>query len=241
MAETIPITRLTIKDAETGTETPVDVKTCARAVVCDENKTVQDHVAALAAHLADKTNPHGVTAAQVGADPSGSAAAVQENLTDHENDKENPHKVTKAQVGLGNVDNTKDLDKPVSTAQQAAIKVVQDALDSHKEDKTNPHGVTAAQVGAATTQGWTSVAVGTNWTADSTNGGHTQTIAVSGILATDNPIFDVVLGADVAANELYLEAYALVTRLTTSAGNITLWANGDAPTTAFTIQLKVVR
>jgi len=33
----------------------------------------------------------------------------------------NPHNTTKAQVGLGNVDNTADIDKPVSTAQAAAI------------------------------------------------------------------------------------------------------------------------
>ncbi len=33
----------------------------------------------------------------------------------------NPHGVTKAQVGLGNADNTSDADKPVSTAQQAAL------------------------------------------------------------------------------------------------------------------------
>ena len=33
----------------------------------------------------------------------------------------NPHKVTKQQVGLGNADNTSDIDKPVSKAQQKAI------------------------------------------------------------------------------------------------------------------------
>lgn len=33
----------------------------------------------------------------------------------------NPHSVTKAQVGLGNVDNTSDLNKPISTAIQAAL------------------------------------------------------------------------------------------------------------------------
>ncbi|MBQ2485549.1 MAG: hypothetical protein II518_00615, partial [Candidatus Methanomethylophilus sp.] len=42
-------------------------------------------------------------------------------ISDHENDKENPHEVTKEQLGLGNVDNTSDLDKPVSTAVQAAL------------------------------------------------------------------------------------------------------------------------
>ena len=43
------------------------------------------------------------------------------DLTGHKADKANPHGVTKAQVGLGNADNTSDIDKPVSTAQQAAL------------------------------------------------------------------------------------------------------------------------
>lgn len=35
----------------------------------------------------------------------------------------NPHSVTKAQVGLGNVDNTSDVNKPISTAIQAALNL----------------------------------------------------------------------------------------------------------------------
>lgn len=46
---------------------------------------------------------------------------VQSNLDTHIADLGNPHGVTQAQVGLGNVDNTSDLDKPVSTATQAAL------------------------------------------------------------------------------------------------------------------------
>jgi len=42
-------------------------------------------------------------------------------LLEHEADTANPHAVTKAQVGLGNVDNTADADKPVSTATQTAL------------------------------------------------------------------------------------------------------------------------
>ncbi len=41
-------------------------------------------------------------------------------LNEHLDDKSNPHEVTKAQVGLGNVDNTADIDKPISTAQKEA-------------------------------------------------------------------------------------------------------------------------
>lgn len=69
------------------------------------------------------------------------------NINDHKNNKTNPHNVTKSQVGLGNVDNTSDADKPVSTAQAAAIEVAKDDITAHKNNKSNPHAVTAAQVG----------------------------------------------------------------------------------------------
>lgn len=42
-------------------------------------------------------------------------------LTNHTGDISNPHSVTKEQVGLGNVDNTSDLDKPISNATQTAL------------------------------------------------------------------------------------------------------------------------
>jgi hypothetical protein len=43
------------------------------------------------------------------------------NLLNHLGLTNNPHSVTKTQVGLGNVDNTSDVNKPVSTAQQTAL------------------------------------------------------------------------------------------------------------------------
>ena len=46
---------------------------------------------------------------------------VNSALQAHIADKANPHKVTKAQVGLDKVDNTSDLDKPVSNATRSAI------------------------------------------------------------------------------------------------------------------------
>lgn len=39
----------------------------------------------------------------------------------HVTNKQNPHEVTKEQIGLENVDNTSDLDKPISTAVQTAL------------------------------------------------------------------------------------------------------------------------
>ena len=42
-------------------------------------------------------------------------------LTAHTSNKANPHNVTKSQIGLGNVDNTSDLNKPISTATQTEL------------------------------------------------------------------------------------------------------------------------
>ena len=56
--------------------------------------------------------------------------ATQESLSSHTGNRNNPHAVTKEQVGLGNVDNTSDADKPVSTAVQAALDGKQDTLVS---------------------------------------------------------------------------------------------------------------
>lgn len=44
------------------------------------------------------------------------------SLNSHMGNKSNPHNVTKAQIGLSNVDNTSDLNKPVSTAVDNALK-----------------------------------------------------------------------------------------------------------------------
>lgn len=47
--------------------------------------------------------------------------ALDRLLSDHKDDISNPHQVTAAQVGLGNVDNTSDTNKPLSTAQKQYV------------------------------------------------------------------------------------------------------------------------
>jgi hypothetical protein len=83
---------------------------------------------------------------------------VNAKVDSHIANKSNPHTVTKAQVGLGNVNNTSDADKPVSTAQAAAIAnakaagtTAQTNLTTHIQNKSNPHGVTRDQLGLGTT------------------------------------------------------------------------------------------
>ena len=82
--------------------------------------------------------------------------------------------------------------------------------------------------------------IGANWVAAET-GEYTQTVVVNGILATDNPIVDVVL--DTAKNTALsqLEAWSLISKIETSNGSITVTCLEEAPTTAILIQIKVVR
>ena len=57
--------------------------------------------------------------------------AVKKTAEEHIASKINPHSVTKAQVGLGNVDNTSDNEKPVSTLQAEAIaEAKRDCMDA---------------------------------------------------------------------------------------------------------------
>lgn len=83
---------------------------------------------------------------------------VNEKVDLHIANKSNPHGITKAQVGLGNVNNTSDADKPVSTAQATAIADAKAAgtnaqtnLTTHMQNMSNPHGVTRDQLGLGTT------------------------------------------------------------------------------------------
>lgn len=72
-------------------------------------------------------NPHNVTAEDVGA-PS-------KPLFDfHVNEAVNPHNITKETLGLENVDNTADLDKPMSNETKAAIDAINELLDHMTDD-----------------------------------------------------------------------------------------------------------
>ena len=109
-------------------------------------------------HKNNKTNPHTIdytkaeTLEEISSQETlsttfGKLSKAVADLIEHKGNTSNPHSVTKAQVGLGNCDNTSDINKPISTAQQTAINTVQSNLDAHKNNKTNPHEVTKAQVG----------------------------------------------------------------------------------------------
>lgn len=89
--------------------------------------------------------------------------------------------------------------------------------------------------GFAKTETFTAT-VGTSWTA--ATGYVTQTIAVQGILAADNPMIDLV--TTTAGFEAEQEAWSKIFKVTTAANAITLYAS-EATETAINLQLKVVR
>lgn len=87
-------------------------------------------------HLTDYNNPHGVTVEQIG-------AVTEESFKFHVENYNNPHLVTKEQIGLSEVNNTSDMNKPISTA-------VQEKLTEINKQLTTIHGEIANSVVDAT-------------------------------------------------------------------------------------------
>lgn len=65
------------------------------------------------------------------------------NVKEHLASKQNPHSVTKAQIGLENVDNTSDLNKPISTAVQTALDAKADKTEVVENDNALKLAITA--------------------------------------------------------------------------------------------------
>jgi len=110
-----------LSDANDYTDSAVaGVDTGVMSVVAGNNVTVDNTdpanpvINAADAPAAPVTSVNGRTGAVTG-------LAEQSSLTAHVNDTDNPHEVTASQVGLGNVNNTSDADKPISTATQTAL------------------------------------------------------------------------------------------------------------------------
>lgn len=106
-------------------------------------------------HIIDYSNPHKVTAEQIGLGKVDNTSdldkpvsvAVQDALNKvdlelakktnesdfqtHILNNSNPHNVTKEQIGLGNVDNTSDIEKPISNATQIALDKKSDLWHTH--------------------------------------------------------------------------------------------------------------
>ena len=110
---------------------------------------------ALTDHKNDKSNPHEVTAQQIGAvtqeelqEALGSIVIPEggdpEALNEHIADKNNPHNVTCKQIGAAS---EQDYNITVQEIRDD-IQANWDMMYAHEEDTNNPHGVTCEQIGA---------------------------------------------------------------------------------------------
>ena len=148
-----------IRDILAATKTTAGVMTAA------DKTNLDNTVQGLANEITNRTNAINALRTELKtyvddliADTGSDVTALETKVNNHIANKSNPHTVTKAQVGLGNVNNTSDANKPVSTAQAAAIAdakaagtAAQTSINSHAGRKDNPHTVTRAQLGLATT------------------------------------------------------------------------------------------
>lgn len=148
-----------IRDILAATKTTAGVMTAA------DKTNLDNTVQGLANEITNRTNAINALRTELKtyvddliADTGSDVTALETKVNNHIANKSNPHTVTKTQVRLGNVNNTSDADKPVSTAQATAIAdakaagtTAQTSINSHAGRKDNPHTVTRAQLGLATT------------------------------------------------------------------------------------------
>lgn len=148
-----------IRDILAATKTTAGVMTAA------DKTNLDNTVQGLANEITNRTNAINALRTELKtyvddliADTGSDVTALETKVNNHIANKSNPHTVTKTQVGLGNVNNTSDADKPISTAQATAIAdakaagtTAQTSINSHAGRKDNPHTVTRAQLGLATT------------------------------------------------------------------------------------------
>ena len=144
---------------------PAATKTTAGVMTAADKTNLDNTVQGLANEITNRTNAINALRTELKtyvddliADTGSDVTALETKVNNHIANKSNPHEVTKTQVGLGNVNNTSDANKPVSTAQATAIAdakaagtAAQTFINSHAGRKDNPHVVTRAQLSLATT------------------------------------------------------------------------------------------
>ena len=153
------------KGTDVDVNIPAATKTAAGVMTASDKTNLDNTVQGLANEITNRTNAINALRTELKtyvddliADTGSDVTALETKVNNHIANKSNPHGVTKSQVGLGNASNTSDANKPVSTAQAAAIAdakaagtAAQTSINNHAGRKDNPHTVTRAQLGLATT------------------------------------------------------------------------------------------
>lgn len=211
---------------------------------------------ATSAHIANTNNPHGVTAAQVGALPL-SGGTLTGNLdiaktiasvvlrTGDSSNRLSGRLMKNANVE-GTVDDGLYLTDYGADGSEATLKIQggqqrlriklggTDYAVYHEGSKPTP-----ADIGAAVKYRYTATIPTGTWT-EVSGGGYYKDVTVSGITAAMTPCVGVVQTSDVVASELMVEEFANnIRRIETMAGKIRVYTrtDGAAPSVNIPIQL----
>lgn len=135
-----PIVRIEIIDKETGARTPVNVSTCAIAVLCSQGIPMETHLANLYGHAQDggihltaeqKANMETTAGSQEKADKAKNEAIATASL------------LVEGAVS----ESAQDFKKQINSMRIATYSRIDTEVDKHANDNSNPHNVTADQVG----------------------------------------------------------------------------------------------
>lgn len=140
-------------------------------------------------------------------------AALQDEINDHKD--ENATEAKKGHVELATT-------TEATTGTDTERAVTAAGVKAHMDNRVKTFSVT----------------LDTTWSGSSAP--FSKTVTVSGILATDTPIVDVVMSGTYATDQDRQKAWSKIYRIVTANNQITLYASVK-PTVSLPIQLKVVR
>lgn len=130
-----------LNNIEDGIQQAIDKGTENATKIQTNTTNIGNNTSAINTHTSNKSNPHSVTASQVGAytktetdiNIDNASSAILSSLITHTNNKSNPHSVTASQIGT-------------YTTTQIDNKISANSAVTHIANKSNPHAVTAEQV-----------------------------------------------------------------------------------------------
>lgn len=199
-------------------------------------------------HADDKTNPHKVTAEQIGlgncdnTSDMGKPVSFAQSYAIAEAKKAGTDAQTAAENAQTAADNAQTTADNAQTAADNANTRAENAEQNAKDYADSLHQPFTVSLPVT---GWSETAP------------YTQTVTVEGILETDRPHWGLVYSSDVPTtqeegegeegetlhdhNIAEKEAYAMVDRLTTADGTVTFTCLEDKPEVDLTIQMEVNR
>lgn len=144
-------------------------------------------------------------------------------------------------VQLNNKADASDLNDLISQIDSKAnatdLNNLRTVVDS-KASTTDLNNLSTLVNEKATTKVFSATLNAESW---SSSAPYTQTVSVSGVLSTDNPLVDIVLSSTTATAKNEAAAWGCVSKITTASDAITATCLEEKPTVNMTIQLKVVR